>query len=147
MWPNPRETEDLVTFTVEILNGKLHFLCSVYFNWISATKFSTVWVWFMIIAEKWPKWEKTMMKKKMPNTYLYGNYLVATEGTQHEDSYNWSRMCIINFSKNKHACVILIQIIFYLLPSKLILKADLILQIKKCRSKNPSYQRLKTSLL
>ena len=25
MWPNP---QDLVTFTVEIFNGKLHFLCS-----------------------------------------------------------------------------------------------------------------------
>ena len=25
----PLETADLVTFTVEILNGKLHFLCSV----------------------------------------------------------------------------------------------------------------------
>ena len=29
MWPNPQETADLVTFTEEILNGKLHFLCSV----------------------------------------------------------------------------------------------------------------------
>ena len=29
MWPNPEETADLVTFTEEILNGKLHFLCSV----------------------------------------------------------------------------------------------------------------------
>ena len=28
-WPNPLETADLVTFTEEILNGKLHFLCSV----------------------------------------------------------------------------------------------------------------------
>ena len=28
MWPNPQETEDLVTFTEKILNGKLHFLCS-----------------------------------------------------------------------------------------------------------------------
>ena len=28
MWPNPQETEDLVTFTEEILNGKLQFLCS-----------------------------------------------------------------------------------------------------------------------
>ena len=28
MWPNPWETADLVTFTEEILNGKLHFLCS-----------------------------------------------------------------------------------------------------------------------
>ena len=29
MWPNPQETADLVTFTEEILHGKLHFLCSV----------------------------------------------------------------------------------------------------------------------
>ena len=29
MWQNPQETADLVTFTEEILNGKLHFLCSV----------------------------------------------------------------------------------------------------------------------
>ena len=28
MWPNPQETTDLVTFTEEILNGKLYFLCS-----------------------------------------------------------------------------------------------------------------------
>ena len=28
MWPNPQETADLVTFTEEILNGKLHFLYS-----------------------------------------------------------------------------------------------------------------------
>ena len=28
MWPNPPETTDLVTFTEEFLNGKLHFLCS-----------------------------------------------------------------------------------------------------------------------
>ena len=29
MWPNRQETADLVTFTEEILNGKLHFLCNV----------------------------------------------------------------------------------------------------------------------
>ena len=29
MWPNLQETADLVTFTEEILNGKLHFLCAV----------------------------------------------------------------------------------------------------------------------
>ena len=28
MWPNPQEVADLVIFTEEILNGKLHFLCS-----------------------------------------------------------------------------------------------------------------------
>ena len=29
MRPNPQEPADLVRFTEEILNGKLHFLCSV----------------------------------------------------------------------------------------------------------------------
>ena len=28
MWPNSQETADLATFTEEILNAKLHFLCS-----------------------------------------------------------------------------------------------------------------------
>ena len=28
MWPNPQFPADLVTFTEEILNGKLHFLLS-----------------------------------------------------------------------------------------------------------------------
>ena len=29
MWPNQSENVDLTTFTEEILNGKLHFSCSV----------------------------------------------------------------------------------------------------------------------
>ena len=28
MWPNPQKTVDLVTFTEEIDNAKLYFLCS-----------------------------------------------------------------------------------------------------------------------
>ena len=28
MWLDPEETADLVTFTEEMLNGKLHFSCS-----------------------------------------------------------------------------------------------------------------------
>ena len=28
MWPNPKVTTDLVTYTEEIINGNLHFLCS-----------------------------------------------------------------------------------------------------------------------
>ena len=27
MWPNPQETKNLVTFTEEICNENLHFLC------------------------------------------------------------------------------------------------------------------------
>ena len=30
MWLNPQETEDLVTFTEDILHGKLDFLCNEY---------------------------------------------------------------------------------------------------------------------
>ena len=29
MWPNPQEIADFVTFTAEIVNGKIHFSCSV----------------------------------------------------------------------------------------------------------------------
>ena len=32
MWPNPKETTDLVIFTEEILNGKLYYLCRLNFN-------------------------------------------------------------------------------------------------------------------
>ena len=32
MRPNPQFLADLVTFTEEIFNGKLHFLCSVNIN-------------------------------------------------------------------------------------------------------------------
>ena len=31
MWLNPQETGDSVTFTEEILNSKLYFLCSLLF--------------------------------------------------------------------------------------------------------------------
>ena len=34
MWPNPPENADLFTFTEEILNGKLHFLCSFAVNYL-----------------------------------------------------------------------------------------------------------------
>ena len=38
MWPNPQFPADLVTFTEEIFNGKLHFLCSFkQGTWISPT--------------------------------------------------------------------------------------------------------------
>ena len=29
LWPNPQKSADLATFTEELLNGKLHFVCSV----------------------------------------------------------------------------------------------------------------------
>ena len=32
MWPNPKETADLVIFAEEILTGKLSFFCDVNYN-------------------------------------------------------------------------------------------------------------------
>ena len=39
MWQNPQETVDLVTFTEEILNGKLHFFCAVILEQLPNTTF------------------------------------------------------------------------------------------------------------
>ena len=50
MRPNPQETADLVTFTGEILNGKLHFLYSDLTFIIS--KFAEDRSWFNHILPK-----------------------------------------------------------------------------------------------
>ena len=42
MWPNPQFLPDLVTFTEEILNGKLHFLCSDICKLLYQVRFLTV---------------------------------------------------------------------------------------------------------
>ena len=50
MWPNPQETADLVIFTEEILNGKLHFLCSenikdfIYFGKLNMSLINIIYV-------------------------------------------------------------------------------------------------------
>ena len=50
MWRIPQKIADFVTFTEEILNGKLHFLCSVYLPIrvmeIKANdKIGSAWIW------------------------------------------------------------------------------------------------------
>ena len=65
MWPNPLETSDLVTFTEEILNGKLRFFVSgAYTEFINVsasrtledTEIHSAWIlnvaW--IYARNWP---------------------------------------------------------------------------------------------
>ena len=60
MWPNPQENCGLVTFTEEILNGKLHFLCSegcetfdakenVYMSWKSVLSKVAEWTAIILI--------------------------------------------------------------------------------------------------
>ena len=55
---NPQETADLVTFTEEILNGKLHFLCSVvntlfYYDCKSNQTFSYGFLTKTLINPQW----------------------------------------------------------------------------------------------
>ena len=50
MWPNPQETADLVTFTEETLNGKLHFLRSECWSVVFKDRLqillpSIEWIW------------------------------------------------------------------------------------------------------
>ena len=50
MWPNPQFPADLATFTEEILNGKLHFLCSAsVFFYKSKTENKKVVIWNIIV--------------------------------------------------------------------------------------------------
>ena len=48
MWPNSQKTVDLVTFTEEICNGKLHFLCSdslvLYYTQFSNNPYKKLWI-------------------------------------------------------------------------------------------------------
>ena len=62
MWPNPQETVDLVTFTEEILNEKLTFLCSDGKNVInyllnSFTEHNYIMI-TAILQKLLPKWEE-----------------------------------------------------------------------------------------
>ena len=59
MWPNPQKTADLVTFTEEILNGKLTFLCSghVWFLKSVSSKIS-------LIGDHW---HEIILLKKLSN--------------------------------------------------------------------------------
>ena len=52
MWPTPQEIADLVTFTEEILNGKLHFLCSACFFLSAEISESFGWEYFTLIMCK-----------------------------------------------------------------------------------------------
>ena len=59
MCPNPQKTADLVTFTEEILNGKLHFLYKegqVFPNLPTLRKFQTpiTWIYGYSFPIVWP---------------------------------------------------------------------------------------------
>ena len=65
MWSNLQVTADLVTFTAEILNGKLHFLCSV--KSIKQQKILINFLSGIYLAIS----NKKTLREKCPNTEFY----------------------------------------------------------------------------
>ena len=54
MWPNPQETANSVTFTEEILNGKLQYLCSAcWYIHLSLNIISTYLVLVLLFKDHW----------------------------------------------------------------------------------------------
>ena len=71
MWSNPQKTADLVTFTEEILNAKLHFFSSVYilllfwdFCWRSLIP---VWLFYCVSTTCIALWA---LLKSLPNLFV-----------------------------------------------------------------------------
>ena len=99
MWPNPQETADLVTFTEDILNGKLHFLCSAGFSPAQQTCF----------AGEFSKLGPSKCKNEVSSTLIRNSlsyYLNAVTGF------------VFFYSSGKHCYVVLFSLLrkmhFYL---------------------------------
>ena len=83
MWPNPQETADLVTFTEEIPNGKLHFLCSAAIrlreSWSSnlintqCSQARSIYKWLSVRPNQIiPHWQlKKNFSPKRPDNFFY----------------------------------------------------------------------------
>ena len=75
MWATPKETADLVTFTEEILSGKLHFSCSAKFRLIIKPLKETNLLGFLgVLLEEYLSWKKgtsNLLKKKFLNILTY----------------------------------------------------------------------------
>ena len=56
MWHYPQETADLVTFTEEILNGKLHFLCNVSYHVVLS---------ILILKDLLKTWKSTIQEQNI----------------------------------------------------------------------------------
>ena len=52
MWPNPSIAADLVTFTEEILNGKLDFLCSAIYSVNSMFNWTLIFYYVQLAIDK-----------------------------------------------------------------------------------------------
>ena len=77
MWPNPQFPEDLVTFTGEILNGKVHFLCSEIVSVVKKNYAGSTWNesfrQFFLSANQLPYIVAHVICIKLRNNYMFFN--------------------------------------------------------------------------
>ena len=73
MLPNPQETADLVTFAEEILNRKLHFVCSNSCLLLSITVCNFQSIKFHLFELKWRIELKSVKKNKSMATFSLRN--------------------------------------------------------------------------
>ena len=79
MWPNPQFSADLVKFTEEILNGKLHSLCSSRnIHWGVPIKWSCRLIAYNLPQNKLPKTYFSQSLSKLEERRLYISSFVDT---------------------------------------------------------------------
>ena len=97
MWPNPQESADLVKFTEETLDGKLHFLCNENFAIVRISGNTPWWnscrmffrcLSFIILS-------KTTTKNQFRQCNM-SNFLV--------NLLTWNKFILTQFSFIKHIC-------------------------------------------
>ena len=69
MWPNPQETAGLVIVTDEILNGKLHFLCSE--ACFCLLKISLASNWLFELNNKYTKPANLLREDSIADVFLW----------------------------------------------------------------------------
>ena len=133
MWPDPQETADLVTFTEEILNGKLDFLCigSAVVKWLQNVwtqvlrRFKSclcrvVHLWNLVvrISKNGPSWKSGLM--------LFGGQLFLKKSHHHHHHHHhhqckflsffwvfflfyktWPGICLISESMTTHSLFVI----------------------------------------
>ena len=107
MRPNPWFPADLVTFTEEIINGKLHFLCSVLkksfavyiildhsitlkileFILNSAEKVKPYFFTFLNVYVSWIQWDKILISQLSPAKFRYFADQNGTKWGLHENEF------------------------------------------------------------
>ena len=122
MWPNPQETADLYTFTKEMLNGKLHFLCSVWLRNISCKWFlvylknivhiGALVYWLSVLYNFNEQWLNSSSRQVQPLLVAYWRLAVVGNSCSILDIKSGLRHCHQSFIPLKTASALCLTLIF-----------------------------------